>query len=82
MATHRMTVLVPAAEVPPLPALVSAREDDPLGAAPDSLWAVANAFGYRRYLMLFAEVRQPFRHSMAAGEPPLLPVPSARLTIQ
>lgn len=42
------------------PALFSAREQDPLGAALDALWNAAVAFGYGQYPVLFGEVRQAF----------------------
>jgi hypothetical protein len=42
------------------PALLSAREQDPLAAALDALWAAAVTFGYGRRQVLFTEVRQAF----------------------
>jgi hypothetical protein len=42
------------------PALLAAREEDPLEAAIDALWAAATAFGYGREHVLFSELRQAF----------------------
>jgi hypothetical protein len=49
------------------PALLSAREQDPLRAALDALWAAAVAFGHERRQVLFAEVRQAFPAIASGG---------------
>jgi hypothetical protein len=49
------------------PALLSARNQDPLAAALDALWAAAVAFGHGRRQVLFTEVRRAFPAIASGG---------------